>query len=101
MEGRIKTGKDPKTMIACVAGAIDEVVSRDTYVLNDTATSVLTSPALLKIKSGVTNDDIKVTLWSGTLLTMKSDDVNESNVHVKKVWDTGTSLTTADFYLWQ
>lgn len=89
--------------VAAVAVAVDEVVTRDTYTLNDTATDLLGKPALLKIKSSVTTGEIKVTLAGKTKtpITLDYSDVNEANIHVLKVWDTGTDLTTSQFYLWQ
>lgn len=79
-----------------ISVADDEVIARESYTLD----SDLSKPALLKIKSDTVNQSIKITLWSGTVKTMNTDDVNEANLHVKRVWDTAT-VTTAHFYLWQ
>lgn len=89
--------------VAAVAVAVDEVVARDTYTLNDTAADILKSAALLKVKSSVIEGEIKVTLAgkTKTVITLDYSDVNEANIHVVKVWNTGTDLTTSQFYLWQ
>ena len=87
--------------VAIVAGATDEAITRDTLTLDTDI--VLNSPALLKVKSTVTTGSIKVTLAGkkATVMTIPYSEVNEANIHVVKVFKTGTDLAITDFYLWQ
>jgi len=98
---KLVSGKNKEVIVVTVA--VDEAVERETYTLDNVATTLLAYPALLKIRSSVTTGDIKITLagTEKTVLTMSYADVNEANIHVLKVWDTGTDLTTSQFYLWQ
>lgn len=100
---KIISGKKNKEVVAVAVGS-DEVIARDGYTIDDTATNVIDT-ALLKISSSITSGNIKLTLAGAekTVITMNSQDVNESNVHVVKVWLTGTDagITTSGFYLWQ
>lgn len=91
-------GKDET--VAAVALATDEAMTRESYDI--TAADIeLNSPALLKMKSTATGD-IKVTLagLEATDIVLDAADVNEANIHVIKVFKTGTT-TGNDFYLWQ
>lgn len=91
---------EPKGRFAAVAFVTDELITKDELDLDEDI--VLTgNPALLKIKAATTTGDIKVDLASGTTITLSYADVNEANIHVKKVYKTGTSVAITDFYLWQ
>jgi hypothetical protein len=98
-DGRIKGGKSSE--VALIAGATDELITKFSLDLDNDI--VLKTPALLKVKSTVTTGNIKVTLAgeNKTVITLAHSEVNEANVHVVKIFKTGTTCLIGDFYLWQ
>ena len=93
-------GKDDT--VALVGGATDEAMTRESYDI--TAADIeLNSPALLKVKDGASGN-IKVTLAGKqkTDIILAAADVNESNIHVIKVFKTGTTISPDNaFLLWE
>jgi hypothetical protein len=88
--------------VCAVAIVTDEAIARETLTLDADITSTLMGgPALLKVKAAVTTGNIKVDLAGGTAVTFSYADVNEANLHVTKVYKTGTTLAITDFYLYQ
>lgn len=99
METNVKIiDKDEK--VAAVTHAVDEAVARESYDLS--VDIELDEPALLKVTS-TASGNIKFTYAgkNATVTTMDALEVNEANIHVIKVWKTGTTIATTDFYLYQ
>lgn len=99
-DGRIL---NPNGKFAAIAFGTSEAIAREKLTLDaDITKALMKGNALLKVKAATTTGDIKVTLADGvTVLVMSYADVNEANVHVSKVWKTGTTVAITGFYLWQ
>jgi len=79
---------------AAVSVAVGEKVAGG-YSLDDE----LDSPALFYAPSSVTGD-VKVKMADGRDVTADAQVLTDVNAHVVKVYSTGTTITTSDFYLW-
>lgn len=92
-----------KENVGAVVFGYSEAIARETLTLDaDITLALMKGPALIKVKAATTEGNIKVTLADGvTVLVMSYADVNEANVHVSKVWKTGTTVAITGFYLWQ
>lgn len=88
-----------KKIIATSVG-IEELVTKNSYDITSADIDLGSDYALLKVWS-TASGNIKVDLaGSGTTITMDADNVNEANVHVSKIYQTGTTIGNT-FYLWQ
>lgn len=99
-DGRIL---NPNGKYAGVAFAASEAIARESLTLDaDITHTLMKGNALLKVKAATVTGDIKVTMADGvTVKVLSYADVNEPNIHVSKIWKTGTTVAITGFDLWQ